>query len=125
MCSFSIAMPVLNGGESLKRAVGSIRVQGDEDVEVLLQDGGSTDGSREWAAERAGVSFSGERDSGMYEAINRGWARSGGSLLGHLNADEQYLPGALSRVRETFAAYPRDPSVEPPSWSRTSTSSSP
>jgi hypothetical protein len=42
----------------------------------------------------------------MYDAINRGWRKSQGGILAHLNCDEQYLPGALEAVRDFFAARP-------------------
>jgi hypothetical protein len=42
----------------------------------------------------------------MYDAINRGWARSHGDVLSWLNADEQYLPGALAAVSDAFQCHP-------------------
>lgn len=47
-----------------------------------------------------------ESDSGMYDAINRGFRRATGDLLAWLNCDEQYLPGALARVAAFFADHP-------------------
>ena len=43
-----------------------------------------------------------EKDAGMYDAINRGLARSSGELCAWLNSDEQYLPETLSKVAEIF-----------------------
>jgi glycosyltransferase involved in cell wall biosynthesis len=43
-----------------------------------------------------------EKDAGMYDAINRGLARSSGEICAWLNSDEQYLPGTLSKVAEIF-----------------------
>ncbi len=40
-----------------------------------------------------------EEDCGMYDALNKAVAWGRGDILGHLNADEQYLPGILERVR--------------------------
>ena len=39
-----------------------------------------------------------EKDSGMYDGLNRGLRRATGEILAHLNSDEQYLPGALAAV---------------------------
>jgi glycosyltransferase involved in cell wall biosynthesis len=47
-----------------------------------------------------------EKDEGMYDAINRGWAKSQGDILAWLNCDEQYLPGALASVADFFRAHP-------------------
>ena len=41
-----------------------------------------------------------EKDAGMYDAINRGLARTHGEICSYLNCDEQYLPGALAKVAE-------------------------
>ncbi len=47
-----------------------------------------------------------ERDAGMYDAVNRGIQKSKGDILAYINCDEQYLPGALARVIETFDSQP-------------------
>jgi hypothetical protein len=47
-----------------------------------------------------------EKDSGRYDAINRGFRRAQGDLLAYLNCDEQYLPGAPASVGGFFAAHP-------------------
>ena len=47
-----------------------------------------------------------EKDSGMYDAINRGWARATGDVLAWLNCDEQYLPGTLAKVAAHFRDHP-------------------
>lgn len=51
-------------------------------------------------------SYSSERDAGMYDAINKGWATADGDILSWLNADEQYLPGTLEKVASYFEAHP-------------------
>jgi hypothetical protein len=48
-----------------------------------------------------------EADGGMYDAINRAWARSQGEFLAWLNSDEQYLPGTLLRVQQYFDTHPQ------------------
>lgn len=47
-----------------------------------------------------------EADHGMYDALNKGFARATGTIIGHLNADEQYLPGTLEEVWRLFQAHP-------------------
>jgi len=47
-----------------------------------------------------------EKDSGMYDAINRGLRRASGDICAYLNCDEQYLPGTLQVVVDFFAVHP-------------------
>lgn len=53
-----------------------------------------------------GIQIRSEPDAGMYDALNRAFAATESSLIGHLNADEQYLPGTLARVVNAFEASP-------------------
>jgi len=75
-------------------------------VEHIVQDGASTDDSAEWLAAQPDLDARSEPDTGMYDAINRGWQRAGGDILGWLNVDEQYLPGTLARIAGVFAERP-------------------
>lgn len=83
-----------------------------------IQDGGSSDGTRELLAEYQAnssklkvndysFSFVSEVDSGMYNALNKAFAATDGEVIGHLNADEQYLPGTLQFVVDYFEAHPK------------------
>jgi len=47
-----------------------------------------------------------ETDSGMYDALNKGYRKARGEILGHLNSDEQYLPGSLRTIEHYFEAHP-------------------
>jgi glycosyltransferase involved in cell wall biosynthesis len=51
-------------------------------------------------------SYSSERDAGMYDAINKAWAKADGDILSWLNADEQYLPGTLAKAALYFEEHP-------------------
>jgi glycosyltransferase involved in cell wall biosynthesis len=108
--AFSIATPTRNALAHLKRCVGSVRGQVGAAFEHLVQDARSSDGTPDWLAQQAAVDAAlrpvSEADSGMYDAINRAWHRSAGRYLAWLNADEQYLPGTLVRVRSFFEAHP-------------------
>jgi len=104
---FAIATPVFNGMPALRQCIGSVRGQ-DADIERthLIQDGGSTDGSREWLSQTDGLSVEMKKDAGMYDAINQAWDRGNGDIYSWLNSDEQYLPGTLKLVRDYFVAHP-------------------
>lgn len=69
-------------------------------------DGGSTDGTVDWLAGQKGLTWSSARDEGMYDAIQKAWAQSTGSIVSWLNADEQYLPGTLALVADAFDRNP-------------------
>lgn len=103
---FSVITPTRNALDKLKRCVGSVRGQVGVEVEHIVQDACSTDGTPDWLAAQADLLARSEADSGMYDAINRGWRRSTGDILSWLNSDEQYLPGTLKQVREIFDAQP-------------------
>ena len=95
----SVITPTLNLIESGRRdtfldAVRSVRAQTHDDIEHLVIDGASTDGTvalledLEHAGEIAG--FRSEKDGGIYEAMNRGAARATGDYLMFLNSDDFY-----------------------------------
>lgn len=103
---FSVATPTHNDLHKLRRCVGSVRGQQGVSVEHLVQDAQSSDGTAAWLASQPGLLARSEPDAGMYDAIGRAWARSRGEFLSWLNADEQYLPGALAQVARHFDAHP-------------------
>jgi len=89
----------------LRLCAASVTDQG-EGVEHVVQDALSDDGTREWLAAHPAIKAVSEADAGMYDALNRGLRRATGEILGHLNCDEQYLPGALAAVRQYFQQHP-------------------
>lgn len=103
---FSVITPTRNSLEKLKRCVGSVRGQVGVEVEHIVQDAKSTDGTPEWLSNQSDLKAVSEADSGMYDAINRGWRRSDGDILSWLNSDEQYLPSTLERVASYFEDHP-------------------
>jgi glycosyltransferase involved in cell wall biosynthesis len=103
---FSIATPALNSLPELRQCIGSVRAQPDVEVEHLIQDGGSDDGTVEFLANRPDLHSASQPDNGMYDAINRAWARSNGDILSWLNTDEQYLEGTLDAVSKAFSENP-------------------
>jgi glycosyltransferase involved in cell wall biosynthesis len=102
--SISIVTPCLNASATLQETLDSVRSQDyPAELEHIVVDGGSTDGSVEMLAAAEGVSFTSEPDRGMTHAKNKGIERARGEVIGQLNADDYYLPGALARVGEAFA----------------------
>jgi glycosyltransferase involved in cell wall biosynthesis len=98
--SFSILTPTLNDLPFLKRCCASIDDQQIPGIEHIVVDGGSVDGTGEWLAQHPRVVSLRHPVGGMYAALNQALERATGTWVGFLNADEQYLPGALASVLE-------------------------
>src|SRR5262249_25031196 len=99
----SIAVPSFNQGRFIRETLESLVAQDYPDLEVIVQDGGSTDGAVEIAREFA-ERFPGvfhvhvERDRGHAHALNMAFRKSTGEILGYLNTDDTLFPGCLARV---------------------------
>jgi glycosyltransferase involved in cell wall biosynthesis len=105
MPRFSIITPSFRNGEWLRLCIASIADQG-VSLEHIVQDAGSDDGTLDWLPHDLRVQAFVEKDSGMYDAINRGFRKAKGDIVAYLNCDEQYLPGALQAVEAEFAKRP-------------------
>lgn len=101
----SVVTPCLNPGARLGRCLDSVAAQTYEDVEHVIVDGGSTDGSVERARSR-GLRVISEPDDGQTQAVNKGFTAATGDYLGWLNADDWLVPEAVERIVERFAAGP-------------------
>jgi glycosyltransferase involved in cell wall biosynthesis len=104
--TFSVATPAFQALEQLGRCVGSVRGQREVAVEHIVQDAASTDGTPAWLEAQPDLLWRSESDRGMYDAIERAWARANGDVLSWLNADEQYLPGTLRTIERIFEERP-------------------
>ena len=103
---FSIVTPSFRNSTWLKLCIASVADQQGVELEHIVQDSCSDDGTQDWLPQDRRVRAFIEKDSGMYDAINRGYRRAQGDILAYLNCDEQYLPGALKAVSDFFAAHP-------------------
>jgi glycosyltransferase involved in cell wall biosynthesis len=103
---FSIITPSFRSSEWLKLCIASVADQQGVEYEHIVQDACSDDGTQEWLPRERRVKAFVEKDSGMYDAVNRGIRRSSGELLAYINCDEQYLPEALQKVHECFEQNP-------------------
>jgi glycosyltransferase involved in cell wall biosynthesis len=103
---FSIVTPSFRNSRWLKLCIASVADQRGVEVEHIVQDSCSDDGTQDWLPQDKRVRAFIEKDAGMYDAINRGLRRASGDILAYLNCDEQYLPGALPAVGEFFEAHP-------------------
>ena len=103
----SIVTPVLNMGKFLEETIQSVLTQDYPRVEYIVMDGGSTDHTLAILEKYRGrLTYHSGRDRGIADALNKGFARATGSLFGFLNADDSYLPGAISSMVPHLAAEP-------------------
>lgn len=103
----SIVVPCLNRERWIRPTLESIFAQTYPHVECIVMDGGSTDGTLDIVREYRGrLTLAVGEDSGQADAINKGWAKSGGDILTWLNADDLLLPDALEKAVEAFAGHP-------------------
>jgi glycosyltransferase involved in cell wall biosynthesis len=105
--SVSVIIPVFNGEAFLKEALDSVFEQGYDDLEVIVVDDGSTDGSASIAREfGARIRYLHQRNSGPPVARNRGLAVAAGDVIGFLDADDLWTAGRLALLLARFAAAP-------------------
>jgi glycosyltransferase involved in cell wall biosynthesis len=101
-CRLTVITPVLNGRRFIERCVRSVASQRFVELEHLVVDGGSHDGTVELlgrlAAELPHLRWLSASDTGQSEAMNRGIRLARGRLIGFLNVDDFYEPGVLPRV---------------------------
>jgi glycosyltransferase involved in cell wall biosynthesis len=104
---FSIITPSFRNSEWLKLCIASVADQSGVEIEHIVQDSCSDDGTQDWLPRDPRVHAFIEKDGGMYDAVNRGYRRATGDILAYLNCDEQYLPGALRMVHDFFEQNPQ------------------
>jgi glycosyltransferase involved in cell wall biosynthesis len=104
----TVVTPSYNQGPFIEETIRSVLLQGYPDLEYMVFDGGSTDGSQDiirryqpwlnhWVS---------EPDRGQTHAINKGWTRATGEILAYINTDDWYTPGALAAAAVAFSLHP-------------------
>lgn len=100
----SVVTPSFNQAQFIRATIDSVLSQNYPNLEYLVMDGGSTDGTVEILKSYGKkLKWISEKDQGQTDAINKGLRRLTGDILAYLNSDDIYLPGTLRRVGEYYA----------------------
>ncbi|MCX6170069.1 MAG: glycosyltransferase [Ignavibacteriales bacterium] len=104
----SIVTPSYNQCEFLERTIKSVLDQKYPNLEYIVQDGGSNDGSKEIlnTYRKQLKSAKSEKDRGQTDAINKGFQLTSGDIMAWLNSDDVYLPGTFNYVINYFKRHP-------------------
>src|SRR5512138_1735166 len=105
----SVVTPSFNRVKFLEETIRSVLDQDYPNLEYIIVDGGSTDGSVEVIRKYQDrlASWVSEPDQGPYEAINKGFARSTGEIMAWIGSDDKYLPWTLQVVASAMSASPQ------------------
>lgn len=104
---FSVVTPSFRHARFIERTLDSVERQEGVRVEHMVCDAGSDDGTRAILEARgARVRWVSEPDAGQADAVNKGIRATDGDIIGWLNSDDVYYPGALARVAAFFARHP-------------------
>ncbi len=104
----SIVTPSFNQARYIEATIQSVLGQDYPNIEYLIVDGGSTDGTVEIIKKYEGRIgwWVSEQDKGQTDAINKGFGRARGGILAWLNSDDTYEPGAVSQAVKYLMDHP-------------------
>jgi len=104
----SIVTPSFNHGMYLERTIRSVIDQNYPNLEYIVQDGGSHDGSAEILRKYADSlrHWESAKDNGQSHAINLGFRHATGEIMAYLNSDDFLLPGTLPYIADYFRRHP-------------------
>lgn len=110
--SLSIVTPSFNQAPYIDEALLSVASQGHGDVEHLVMDGGSRDGTLDILRRRSTeigathLRWVSEPDDGQSNALNKGFGQARGDIVGWLNSDDRYRPGCFDYITRVFREHP-------------------
>jgi glycosyltransferase involved in cell wall biosynthesis len=104
----SIVTPSFNQGKFIGQTINSVVTQNYPHLQYVIQDAESTDSTAGILSEYTGqnIDIVIEKDHGQADALNRGFSRLSGDVMGYLNSDDMLLPGTLDFVGRFFRDNP-------------------
>src|SRR5882724_4965668 len=102
----SVITPSFNSVRTIRATLKSVATQDYADIEHIVMDGGSTDGTLEILKEFPRLVWISEKDQGHYHAMDKGTRMASGEVVAILNADDCYRPGVLSEIAAAFRQHP-------------------
>ena len=104
----TVVTPCFNSKHTIRETLESVARQKHPNIEIehIVIDGGSEDGTLDILKEFPHLQFFSEKDEGHYHAMNKGIAKATGEAVAILNADDCYCDGILAKVAAAFTAHP-------------------
>ena len=102
----SIVTPSLNQAKYIEHTIKSVLAQDYPNIEHIIVDGGSTDGTVKILKKYKHLRWISEKDNGQSDAINKGARMAKGKFIGWLNSDDLYYPHAVSTSIKALRAHP-------------------
>ena len=102
----TVVTPSFNSIHTIRETIESVLKQNYPNLEHIVMDGGSTDGTVELLKSYPHLKWFSERDEGHYHAMNKGIQMATGEAINILNADDCFCDGILKKIGSTLAAHP-------------------
>jgi glycosyltransferase involved in cell wall biosynthesis len=106
MPKISVVTPTFNSRHTLRETLQSVVEQAYPNLEHLVMDGGSIDGTLDILKIYPHLTWVSQKDEGHYDAMNKGILKATGDVVSVLNSDDCYRPGALKAVGGAFTEHP-------------------
>lgn len=104
----SVVTVCYNMAQYIEATIKSVLSQGYPNLEYIIIDGGSTDGTQQIIEKYQDqlAYYVSEPDNGMYDAINKGFLKATGDIIAWINADDIYMPWTLHTINDVFTCFP-------------------
>jgi GT2 family glycosyltransferase len=106
----SVVIPCFNSEKYIAQTIESVIAQNYSPIEVIIQDGGSKDGTvdiiKDYACKHSFIKWESQKDKGQCDAINKGMEMANGDILTYINSDDLYENEAFEKVVRVYSQKP-------------------